>query len=244
MSSGADYAVEVPPGVQVHLVARGRNPGSPAVDFLPQWFDGVDTLDASTAVVVASTATAAGKNFTLGTALTNQSAPVVSGTAAPEQTLTASTGAWNVLTETSFVTTWLRDGVAVGAGPSYVVKATDAGRSIRARVTATNGLTVSEALSSSRTVSKLASTVTTRGKSPKHGRVKLTIAVGASGLTPTGILTVKRGTKVVNRGVVLVGGAAVIRLRRQPSGRQRYTVSYAGSDQVLPGAASVRVRVR
>jgi hypothetical protein len=244
MSSGQDYAVEVPPGVPVHLVARGRNPGSPGVDFLPQWFDGVDTFADSTAVVVASTATESGKDFTLGTALTNQSAPLVSGTAASGHTLTATTGSWNVLTETSFTTTWLRDGVAVGTGSSYLVKAADAGRSLRARVTATNGLTVSQALSASRTVSRLASVVAVRGRSPKAGKVRLTVGVSAAGLTPTGTLTIKRGTKVVKRGVVLVNGGAVITLKRQPSGARRYTVLYVGSTQTLPSSRAVKVRVR
>lgn len=216
----------------------------PGTGWVPEYYSGAYQVAGATPVVVAGSMRT-GLDATLGTvAFAGTAPPVVSGNGAVGQVLTASTGSWNVMAGTQFATTWWRGASQVGSGPTYLVQAADGGSSLRARVVATNAGHTVTAHSASVTIAKLLSAVAAKGKSPKHGRVKLTIAVGASGLTPTGTLTVKRGTKVVKTGVTLVGGAAVIKLRRQPSGRQRYTVSYGGSDQVLPGAAAVRVRVR
>ncbi|HEX8205472.1 MAG TPA: hypothetical protein VF587_05380 [Solirubrobacteraceae bacterium] len=68
-------------------------------------------------------------------------APVVSGTVADGETLTATTGTW-ARAPKAFRIEWLRcaaEGcVAVGEGPTRELTADDAGRRIRVRVTATN----------------------------------------------------------------------------------------------------------
>jgi hypothetical protein len=196
-------------------------------------------------VTVASDVTD-GLDVVLARELPNVTPPAIVGTPASGRTLTATIGSWLAPIESTFAKTWLRDGVVVGSGASYLVKPADAGRTLRVRVVATYGTTTSQAvLSAARTVARLASTVTASGRSPRAGRVKIRVLVSALGLTPTGTLLVKRGTRIVKRGVVLVDGAAVITLRRQPSGIRRYTVVYSGSTQVLPRAsARLRIRVR
>ena len=243
-TGGADYSVDVPSDVALHLVARGQGTDDPPTDFLPRWYGDVDSLAASTAIQVGPLATATGKDFVLRTGLANLTAPTISGRSEVGQTLTATPGTWSVHTRTTFTTTWLRDGVPVGTGSSYLVTAADAGGSLRVRVTAANGPTAGEAFSAARTVSGLAPVVALRGKSPKRAKVRLTVVVSAPGLAPTGTLTVKRGAKVVKSGVVLVDGRAVITLKRQPAGHRRYTVSYEGSTQTLPGSGSLKVKVR
>jgi hypothetical protein len=245
MQSGAGYSVEVPSDVPVHLVARGQSGSDPVTEFLPRWFGDVDTLAASTPIQVGPAATATGKDFHLGSELTNLAPPTISGAVAPGQTLTATTGTWSVHTQTEFDTTWLRDGVAVGTGVSYVLKPADAGTSLRVRVTATNGSSSAQALSATAGVGPLATAVAAHGRSPRARTVRLVVAVSAAGLTPAGTISVRRGSRVVKREVVLAGGRAVVLLRKQPSGRQRYTVSYGGAGQTLPGTSpTVRVRVR
>jgi hypothetical protein len=84
-----------------------------------------------------------------------------------------------------------------------------------------------------------------RGTSPRAGRVKLALVVSGAGVTPTGTVFVRRGSRVVKAGVTLVGGRAVVVLRKQPSGVKRYTVGYSGSGQTLPATSpAIRVKVR
>jgi hypothetical protein len=62
---------------------------------------------------------------------------------------------------------------------------------------------------------------------------------------PTGRLVVRRSSKVVQRGVTLVDGRAVIVLRHQPSRAQRYSVSYQGSVATRPSASgTLEITVR
>lgn len=244
MQSGAGYSVEVPSDVPVHLVARGQIDSDSLTEFLPRWFGDVDSLAASTPLQVGPTVTLTGKDFHLGTELTNLAPPAVSGTVASGQTLTATTGTWSVHTQTTFDTTWLRDGVPVGSGPSYVVRPADAGATLQARVTATNRSRSAQAVSIPAGVGRLATTVAARGRSPRSRTVRLVVTVSAAGSPPAGTIDIKRGSRVVKHQVALVGGRVVVQLRKQPHGRQRYTVSYGGSAQALPGAVTVRVRVR
>lgn len=66
-------------------------------------------------------------------------APTLSGTPAPGQTLTCSTGTWSN-NPTSYAYAWLRDGVAIAGqtGSAYLVQSADQGHSISCQVTATN----------------------------------------------------------------------------------------------------------
>lgn len=216
----------------------------PGTSWAPEYYSGVYQLAEATPVAVAG-GLQSGLDATLGTqAFVGLVPPALSGTRAVGRVLTASTGSWTTMALTQFATTWWRGATQVGTGPTYLIRSADAGRIVRARVVATNGTHHATAYSGWAAIAKLIPSVTLGGKSPKPGRVRLSVTVRASGLTPTGTLTVKRGTKIVKRGVALVDGAAVIRLRRQPAGTRRYTVSFGGSDQILPGAAAMRIRVR
>jgi len=199
-----------------------------------------------------------GLDVTLVRDLSNLTAPAIKGTAVPDQTLTATTGTWSVRTGTTYATTWLRDGVAVGEGPSYALSATDVGKSFRVRVTATNGPSVAEATSDPVTVNPApvipvpvspvgpgAATVTARATSPRHGTVRIVVAVSAPGSAPAGTVTVRRGATLVKGAMALVNGRAVVVLRKQRSGVKRYTVGYSGSAQTLPATSpTIRVKVR
>ena len=86
---------------------------------------------------------------------TNTSAPTITGTAATGSTLSATSGAWNGATPISYAYQWQRcnsSGSSCGAissatNQNYVVSNSDAGRTIRVQVTATNTDGSNQALS-------------------------------------------------------------------------------------------------
>ncbi len=86
---------------------------------------------------------------------TNTSAPTITGTAATGATLSATSGAWNGATPISYAYQWQRCnssgsscGTISGAtNQNYVVSNSDAGRTIRVQVTATNADGSNQALS-------------------------------------------------------------------------------------------------
>jgi hypothetical protein len=183
-------------------------------------------------------------DVTLLRVVSNTVPPQVSGVAQVGRTLSATTGTWTAPTGTTYVTSWLRNGAVVGSGASYVVRPADAGAVLQARVTATFGQAVVPALTGTRTVPRLTSAVTARGASKSAGKVRIKVRVTAPGLTPTGTVDVRRGRKVVARDVALVGGRAVVVLKKQPEGRARYRVDYDGSAQTLASRSkSFRVQV-
>jgi protocatechuate 3,4-dioxygenase beta subunit len=213
-------------------------------DWAAEYYSGVYQEAEATPVVVAGTQQIGLDAHLSMDAFGGLAPPVVSGSRAVGQVLTVSSGTWTTMPLTQFATTWWRGGTQVGSGPSYLVQAADAGGDLRVRVVATNGTHHATAYSAPAAIERLTSSVAVSGKSPKRGRVRLTIVVSAPGLTPPGTLTVKRGAKVVAGDVAVVDGRAVVKLRRQPSGARRYTVLYGGSAQTLPGTSAVKVRVR
>ena len=217
----------------------------PEPAWAPESYPGRLVSPSPTPVTVTGGVGADNLDITLVRTLTSSAAPVITGVAAAGQTLTASQGTWVAPPATTFSTTWLRDGVPVATGVTYVVSPADSGRVLRARVTATHGLAVTQAVSAPRTVARLATTVELGGTSRRAGRVQLTVSVTAAGLTPTGTVVVLRGTKVVKSDVVLVDGRAVVKLRHQPAGRRRYSVTYSGTSEMLPATSpTVVVKVR
>lgn len=210
----------------------------------PESYPGRLVSSAATPVTVSGGVGAAGLDIRLVRSVTSTATPVIAGAAEPGQTLSATTGSWAAPVGTTFATAWLRDGVVVGAGATYLVQAADAGRTILARVTATFGAAVSQASSAPRRVSRLATATTARGRSPQTHKVRIKVKVSALGLTPTGTLTILRSGKVVKTGVTLVGGRATILLRRQPSGWRRYSVTFDGAAQTLSSSSpTFRVKV-
>jgi hypothetical protein len=86
----------------------------------------------------------------------SMSVPTVFGTAKEGETLTADAGSWNASPQPAFTFGWLRcerdSGLCLpildAAGPNYVLRASDAGRMLRAVVTATNRAGTATATSS------------------------------------------------------------------------------------------------
>jgi len=243
--SGASYSVLVRPGTWRLLLRSQRFVVSSTVDYLPRWLGDTDSFEAATQVTVAAGDTVTVADTHVGSSFAVVASPAVSGTPAVGGVLTASTGTWSTMTGTRYDVTWWRGPTQVGSGATYQVAAADAGDAVRARVVATNGSHTATADSAPVTIARVASAVTGRGTSRKAGAVKLTVTVSAAGPTPAGTLTIKRGARVVKRDVVLVGGRAVVTLKRQPSGVRRFTASYSGAAQTLPAtSASIRVKVR
>jgi len=86
---------------------------------------------------------------------TNTSGPTITGTTATGATLSATSGAWNGTTPISYAYQWQRcnssgsgcGSISSATNQNYVVSNSDAGRTIRVQVTATNGDGSNEALS-------------------------------------------------------------------------------------------------
>lgn len=168
-------------------------------------------------------------------------APAVRGTPVVGQQLTASPGAWNQATGTALATTWLRGTTVVGTGPSYRVRATDAGAALRVRVSAVAGELSGTATSAATAPTRHASTTRLTGRSAGR-RVTLVVATAAA-VAADGTVVVRDGTRVVGR-VVLRAGRGTLVLRRQRVGRHVYAASYPGSTVVAPSAATRAMRVR
>jgi hypothetical protein len=111
---------------------------------------------AAAAVIVLTLTSAAGATRSAAAAApVNASPPVLSGTAREDQTLTSSSGSWGGTTPISYVYAWLRCD-ASGAncttlsgttGGTYKLTASDVGKTVRSRVTATNADGSAQALS-------------------------------------------------------------------------------------------------
>ena len=84
-----------------------------------------------------------------GDAPTNSVLPAITGTAAEDETLTASTGTWAGTAPIAYAYQWFSGGESIpGANSStYVVQADDVGNTITVMVTASNGVGTASAIS-------------------------------------------------------------------------------------------------
>lgn len=179
--------------------------------------------------------------------------PSVRGTAAVGGLLTAVAPSIQVPPESSAPAVglqWLRDGRAIpgATGATLRVGAADIGRRLAVRVAGSAAGYEPYVATSAATalVPRVTPTLTTKATPLGRRAIRLRVNLQAAGLPASswaGRLVVKRGTKVVGRGSV-VRGKAVLKLRKQPRGRVRLSVAYAGSAQVAARTAKVRVRVR
>ena len=177
-------------------------------------------------------------------------APTIAGSAALGKTLTTPVGLWGA----PYVETvqWLRDGVAIAGAtqPTYVVTAADIAHKITARHVAQrpayqpgvgNGppvtfATTPAADSAAVTIAKLRSTTTgTMVKKTVTRRtvVKMTVKV-SSGLTPTGRVTVYRGSRAIKAATMSAAsrGRLVISLGKFKKGKYSMSARYGGSGQI------------
>jgi hypothetical protein len=74
-------------------------------------------------------------------------------------------------------------------------------------------------------------------------RVTLRIAVTTAGVAAAGEITVREGARSLASGP-LVNGLLVLKVRGARPGRHTYTVSYSGTDGVVPSSTTVTVRLR
>jgi len=156
---------------------------------------------------------------------------------------------------------WLVDGVAVGTGPTYRVRPEDGGHLLAVRETRQTGFACCSPLTGVATSAVVpvpsqvppppsqgseprASLVTVTAQVRRHApRVTLRVAVTALDAPVAGVVTVREGSRSLRTGT-LMDGVLLLRLRGAKPGRHIYTVEYLGTDGVLPGTATVRVRVR
>lgn len=178
--------------------------------------------------------------------------PVIVGSVKPGATLSVRPAVWN-LAVTILGYTWSADGSVVGTGEHHVVQQRDLGHRITvtarvwargAEVTSATSLpVVAAAPQVPAKAAKAPTRLTVDARHRRHARkVRLIVTAHASGRTPTGVVRVYRGAKLLKR-VTLVKGRVTVRLTRQPTGKQRYRAVYAGTPTLLGATATVRVRV-
>ncbi len=185
----------------------------------------------------------------VGDAIVATVQPRVAGTAALDQTLTATPGTWGTGETPTFGYQWLRDGTPIGGATqaAYAVSAADLGRGLALRVTATRtayapGTFTTAALP----VAKAGTTTSARAAKRtirQGGAAVLTITVDATSATPDGTVTVTEGKRTL-RTVSIPRGTRKVRVTGLTKGRHRLLVSYLGSDTTAASRASkVAVRV-
>ena len=228
------WSLFVKPGT-VRIRLAGQSAASPYTPWLPQWVGGSGASFAgATPFTLAPGQTLTGISTTTPADLVSLTTPLIQGTPKVASKLSATTGTWNLMTGPTWAYSWLRVDTKIGTGPTYTVTPADAGRSLRVRVTATDGDFSTSALSAPLTIAKLASVTTARATLPQRRTVRLAIRVAVRGIAnPAGTILVKRGTTVIRKGVRLVNGRVVVLLKRQPAGRNVYRVFYTGSTQTL-----------
>ncbi|SFM50180.1 hypothetical protein [Pimelobacter simplex] len=173
-------------------------------------------------------------------------APRITGPARVGATLSATPGAY-APAATGSSRQWLRDGlpIAGATGRSYRLTAADAGHRVVVRETGVRAGWDGVAAESAATAPVLRAVATGRATATVRKRtVRLRVALTAPGVVPTGSVVVRRGGTAVRGTWTLRNGVAEIVLRKQPRGRQRYAVRYAGDAAVAPlPLAVVRVRI-
>lgn len=92
-------------------------------------------------------------------------------------------------------------------------------------------------------VVKVNPSIKVSGKGGKK-KVTLTISVRASGVTPTGRVTIKLGSETLKT-VTLKNGRAQVTIKKQKKGKKAYSVTYSGDGSVNSGRAkSKKITIR
>ncbi len=213
---------------------------------LPRWYAAAASAGAAATVTVA-----AGDDPTsavsLASGLSPVTAPSIAGPARVGSVLSGNTGAWNLQTGTNYAFSWKRGSASVGSAAAYKVVPADAGAVLTYAVTASNsafGKSFSTTATNKVSIAKLASKTSLKTKALGGKKVRFTITVTASGLAPQGTVTIRRGSVVVAR-VLVVNGKAKVTVKRQPRGSKTYRATFNGSTQLLTSlSGKVRARVR
>ena len=185
----------------------------------------------------------------LGDAPTSTSAPVISGTAAPGETVSVSDGDWSA-DGLAFSYQWFLDGTLIqsATASSYEVALTDVGGVLTAQVTATRtGFAAGMAEATGVEVAKLATAVKVQAKPKKLTAKggKLLVKVSAAGFTPDGKVTLKDGGKKIGKPVTLKKGKAVFSLKKLKKGKHSFVVTYVGSSAFAKAIAKpLKVKIK
>ncbi len=234
------YRMLVPPGTY-SLRFDGEhcdNGEDECIGFVREYWDNSPTLAGSRKVSVGSAQRVTGVNAVMTPDLETVSAPTVTGTPVVGNTLTATTGQWNLMAQNTYDYTWLRGTMPVGTGPTYKLVAADAGRPLSVRVDAQHYDLDGTALSAAVTPKRTSST-TVSGSSPKLKTVKLTATVSVPGVSnPGGTVTFYRGAKAIKSSVALTNGVATVTVGSQPRGKQSFSVKYAGDASAVGSSSS------
>jgi len=168
----------------------------------------------------------------------------VSGNATVGQTLTATPATWSVAGASTF--TWKADGQTVGTGPSYALKPADTGKKItvtetRSAAGYTDGTSTSVATAA---VAPATTSITVDAptKVEQGKKIKVTVAVSASGVTPSGTVKVSIGGQEVTG--KLVNGEVTVKLPKQSRlGKKKVTVTYVPDTGFTASSTTVKVRI-
>lgn len=174
--------------------------------------------------------------------------PKVTGTPRVGRTLTATAPTFTPAAS-SVTRQWLRNGVAIrgATGSTYKLTTSDLGRQVSVRFVGSRAQyadTPATSVATARTA-KATPSITTSTKARGKKRVRVSVRVQTTGFTPSGRVTIKRGSKVVARNKSLKGGRVTVNLTRQKKGVTRYTIVYAGTpstDARTVRTSKVRVR--
>lgn len=134
---------------------------------------------------------------------------------------------------------WLRDGVAISRanGRTYRPTARDLGSRLSVRVTLkATGYTARTVTTARLARIKSAAKLAVATAKPAAGTVTFTIRITAKGTVPGGSVTVRRGNGSPSTAKVR-NGRAIVTMKRQPAGAQRFRIAYRGTSSV--GAATL-----
>ena len=173
-----------------------------------------------------------------------QAAPSVSGTPRLGQTLTFDPG--RVTPDGDVAVQWLRGGVPVdgATGTTYALGAADLGHRISARMTVTrDGYTTLTERTPSTAHVKTEPRIRVLAE-PGTGRVRFTVTVTASGVSPVaGTVRIRWNGKLRGE-LTLRNGTGAATVRDLPAGLRTFHLRYLPSAKVTSGTVDKTVRVR
>jgi hypothetical protein len=236
-----DYRIIVDPSTPVRVQAGAADVSTA---YLDQYWRDADTLAGAIAIPIAPGQNVSGINFRLTNSLRIRQAPAIHGHPTVGRTLTASPGTWTRNAATEFSYSWLRFGVVVGTGATYVPTAKDYHRKLTVVVTALNGRFTGQSSTVTSRVVKWGAKerVTRKARAGRNVAVHVRL-VSAHQKPVRGRVVVLRNGRVVKSHLKLVHGKVAFILRHQPKGRQTYTVHFKGNKRIAKVDKAFTVRV-
>jgi hypothetical protein len=202
--------------------------------------------------------------FGAHSAVINVVPPSVGGAPTVGSTLTADQGQWGPASSpVSLSRQWLRDGEPIdgATGRNYALVQDDVGARIAVQVKGVQEGLLSRSKTSAPTAQVTAAPAVTppvvQPTAPpvlakasvkviaKGARKKasLTITVKASGVTPTGRVTIRLGSRTLKT-ATLKGGKATVTLTKQKKGKRTYKIAYSGDSKVRAKSTTSVVRIK